>query len=93
MKDKVKELKIETVVTEERLHPLLTRRNELTYGRLFLERSSSSFEVCPPKTMCGGCGGNQAGRSIKRPQGSAEHVEIVSSLPCAASLLVSEKEH
>ncbi|CAM9697356.1 unnamed protein product [Ectocarpus fasciculatus] len=37
-------LRVERDVTEERLHPLLQKRNELTYGRLFLDRSASSFE-------------------------------------------------
>lgn len=45
VKGRASELKVERDVTEERLHPLLERRNELTYGRLFLERSASSFEV------------------------------------------------
>ena len=47
VKGRASELKVERDVTEERLHPLLERRNELTYGRLFLDRSSSSFEVWP----------------------------------------------
>lgn len=45
VKDKASELRVERDVTEERFHPLLARRNELTYGRLFLNRSASSFEV------------------------------------------------
>ncbi|CAM9188216.1 unnamed protein product [Ascophyllum nodosum] len=37
-------LRVEREVTEERMHPLLVRRNELTYGRLFVDRSASSYE-------------------------------------------------
>lgn len=36
---------MERDIVQERLHPLLARRNDLTYGRLFLDRSLSSFEV------------------------------------------------
>lgn len=45
MKKEVTAIRVERDVVEERLHPLLARRNELTYGRLFLDRSVSSFEV------------------------------------------------
>ncbi|CAM9103839.1 unnamed protein product [Ectocarpus sp. 6 AP-2014] len=44
VKQHAEELRVERDVTEERLHPLLQKRNELTYGRLFLDRSASSFE-------------------------------------------------
>ncbi|CAM9823928.1 unnamed protein product, partial [Laminaria digitata] len=59
VKGRASELKVERDVTEERLHPLLERRNELTYGRLFLERSASSFEFYlagfgPPAPVDGG---------------------------------------
>ena len=45
VKKRASELKVERDVTEMRVHPLLERRNGLTYGRLFLDRSASSFEV------------------------------------------------
>lgn len=45
VKTELAKLRVEREIVEERLHPLLTRRNELTYGRLFLNRSVSSFEV------------------------------------------------
>eukprot|EP00904_Undaria_pinnatifida_P006761 jgi/Undpi1/3214/HiC_scaffold_15.g06588.m1 len=59
VKERASELKVERDVTEERLHPLLERRNELTYGRLFVERSASSFEFYlagfgPPAPVDGG---------------------------------------
>ncbi|CAM9216823.1 unnamed protein product [Ectocarpus sp. 13 AM-2016] len=44
VKEHAEELRVERDVTEERLHPLLQKRNELTYGRLFIDRSASSFE-------------------------------------------------
>lgn len=45
VKESAAKIRVEKDVTEERLHPLLQKRNALTYGRLFLERSASSFEV------------------------------------------------
>lgn len=45
VKEASAEIRVEKEVTEERLHPLLEKRNGLTYGRLFLDRSASSFEV------------------------------------------------
>lgn len=45
VKENAAEIRVEKDVTEERLHPLLQKRNGLSYGRLFLERSASSFEV------------------------------------------------
>lgn len=47
VKESASEIRVERDVTEERQHPLLQKRNGLTYGRLFIDRSASSFEVRP----------------------------------------------
>ncbi|CAM9870256.1 unnamed protein product, partial [Hapterophycus canaliculatus] len=44
VKRSTSDIRVERDVTEERLHPLLEKRNALTYGRLFIDRSASSFE-------------------------------------------------
>ncbi|CAM9956980.1 unnamed protein product, partial [Choristocarpus tenellus] len=44
VKQRAEQLKVEREVTAIRLHPLLEKRNSLSYGRLFLTDSLSSFE-------------------------------------------------
>ncbi|CAM9587726.1 unnamed protein product [Discosporangium mesarthrocarpum] len=44
VKKKSDELRVEREITATRLHPLLEKRNSLSYGRLFLDGSLSSFE-------------------------------------------------
>lgn len=51
VKESTAAIRVEKEVTEERLHPLLEKRNGLSYGRLFLERSASSFEVRTSPSM------------------------------------------
>ena len=46
LKAKVEELRKVKLVREERADPLLRKRSQLTYGRLYLNNSVQSFEVC-----------------------------------------------
>lgn len=45
LKAKIEELRKVRLVHEEREDPLLRRRSQLTYGRLYLNNSVQSFEV------------------------------------------------
>lgn len=83
MKDKLVELRVEKEVTVERMHPMLEKRNTLTYGRLFLDRSVSSFEVrVLARRRC------SSGRGSWTTSSSPDHEERV----LTATMKQSEKD-